>query len=242
MRVPQTSELLDIWERAQRLPPPARMLDLLAAALPERPASELGSLPLGHRNGVLLDLRERLFGTALAVVARCPACGTDLELALSTADIRAEAPDTAPLSAEADGYRARFRLPGSVDLLAILRERPQAAAQCLLARCVLESKGPDGQAVPPDALPATLVAAIDAQMAAADPQAEIRLETACPSCAHVWHPVFDIADYLWQELHAWAKDVLRSVHALARAYGWRQADILALSPTRRRIYLELARA
>jgi hypothetical protein len=54
--------------------------------------------------------------------------------------------------------------------------------------------------------------------------------------------VFDVADYLWQELHAWAKDVLRSVHALAVAYGWREADVLALSPTRRRIYLELARA
>ncbi|HEY4114157.1 MAG TPA: hypothetical protein VGM17_08870 [Rhizomicrobium sp.] len=242
MRVPQASELLDIWELAQRLPSPARMLNLLAAAFPERSASELGALPLGRRNGVLLDLRERLFGTALAVVTRCPACGTDLELALSTADVRAEPPDTAPLRAEAGGYRARFRLPGSNDLLAIMTERPQAAAQRLLARCVLESQGPDGQAVPPDALPATLVAAIDAQMAAADPQAEIRLETACLSCAHVWHPLFDIADYLWQELHAWAKDVLRSVHALARAYGWREAEVLALSPTRRSIYLQLARA
>jgi hypothetical protein len=242
MRVPQAPELLDIWERAQRLPSPARMLGLLAAVLPERPASEIGALPLGRRNGVLLDLRERLFGTALAVVTRCPACGTDLELALTTADVRAQAPDTAPLCTEVDGYRARFRLPASDDLLAILRERPQAAAQRLLARCVLESEGPDGQAVPSDALPAALVAAIDAQMAAADPQAQIRLETACSSCAHVWHPVFDIADYLWQELHAWAKDVLRSVHALARAYGWREADVLALSPTRRHIYLELVRA
>jgi hypothetical protein len=241
MRVPQTHELLDFWERAQRLPSPARMLGLLATALPERSVSELGALPLGRRNGALFDLRERLFGTALAVVGRCPACGTDLEFAVSTADLRVEAPDPVPLCAEAEGYRVRFRLPASDDLLAVLGERPQAATQRLLARCVLESGGPDGRAVPPDVLPVTLVAAIDAQMAAADPQAETRLETACPSCAHVWHPAFDIADYLWQELHAWAKDILRAVHALARAYGWREADVLALSPTRRRIYLELAR-
>jgi hypothetical protein len=31
------------------------------------------------------------------------------------------------------------------------------------------------------------------------------------------------------------------VDALARAYGWREADILALSPARRAAYLELAR-
>jgi hypothetical protein len=28
------------------------------------------------------------------------------------------------------------------------------------------------------------------------------------------------------------------VHALARSYGWTEADVLAISPTRRRFYLE----
>ena len=34
---------------------------------------------------------------------------------------------------------------------------------------------------------------------------------------------------------------LRDVHGLAAAYGWREEDVLRLSPTRRQIYLELAR-
>ncbi len=54
--------------------------------------------------------------------------------------------------------------------------------------------------------------------------------------------VRDIASFLWKALHAWAKLMLGDVHELARAYGWTEADILALpSPTRRQIYLELAR-
>ena len=36
--------------------------------------------------------------------------------------------------------------------------------------------------------------------------------------------------------------ILREVHTLAAAYGWSEAEILALSPARRRVYLELAAA
>jgi hypothetical protein len=51
----------------------------------------------------------------------------------------------------------------------------------------------------------------------------------------------DIASYLWSEIHAWAGRMLRDVHALAAAYGWREADILAMSPWRRQAYLEMIR-
>jgi len=45
--------------------------------------------------------------------------------------------------------------------------------------------------------------------------------------------------FFWAELAAEAKRLLREVDALARAYGWREADILALSSQRRHAYLEL---
>jgi len=88
-------------------------------------------------------------------------------------------------------------------------------------------------------LPADLQAEIGAAMAAADPQADLQLALACPQCAHRWQPVFDIARFLWQELHAWALRTLRDVDTLAHAYHWAEADILALSPRRRQAYLEL---
>jgi len=52
-------------------------------------------------------------------------------------------------------------------------------------------------------------------------------------------PGFDIARYLWSEVHAWALRFLREVDLIARTYHWREEDILALTPTRRQAYLEL---
>ena len=52
----------------------------------------------------------------------------------------------------------------------------------------------------------------------------------------------DIAGFFWAELDAWARRLLREIHTLARFYGWSEAEILALSPLRRRCYLEMVQA
>jgi hypothetical protein len=41
-------------------------------------------------------------------------------------------------------------------------------------------------------------------------------------------------------LTTWVRRLLREVHTLALAYGWREADILNMSARRRRFYLEMA--
>ncbi len=73
-----------------------------------------------------------------------------------------------------------------------------------------------------------------------DPQADVRIDLDCASCGHRWTSPFDIARYLWTELETHARRLLYDVHALATAYGWAEADVLAVSPARRRYYLELA--
>jgi len=80
------------------------------------------------------------------------------------------------------------------------------------------------------------------QIAALDPRARIELDLSCANCGHSWQTVFDIAGFLWAEINAWAPRTLRDVHTLARAYGWREADILGMSPRRRQSYLELVRS
>ena len=65
------------------------------------------------------------------------------------------------------------------------------------------------------------------------------LSLSCPDCGHCWDVPFDIVSYFWGELHVWAQRVLREVHTLASAYGWREADILGLSPLRRELYLQM---
>jgi hypothetical protein len=76
-------------------------------------------------------------------------------------------------------------------------------------------------------------------MGEADPQAEVQLALACPACRHQWQVSFDIVSYFWSEINARSQRLLWEVHALASAYGWREADILAISPQRRQFYLEM---
>jgi hypothetical protein len=49
----------------------------------------------------------------------------------------------------------------------------------------------------------------------------------------------DTAALLWDEITARAGALLHEVHRLASAYGWSEAQILALSPARRARYLAL---
>ena len=76
-------------------------------------------------------------------------------------------------------------------------------------------------------------------MARADPQADVTFSITCPACGHAWQAIFDIVSFFWREVNAWSYRLLYEVHLLASAYGWREADILAMSPWRRQCYLEM---
>ncbi len=89
-------------------------------------------------------------------------------------------------------------------------------------------------------MPDQVVAAIAESMEALDPCADILLELKCGACGNEWQAPFDILGYFWAELAVHARRLLREVDVLARAYGWREADILSLSGRRRRAYLELS--
>ena len=143
------------------------------------------------------------------------------------------------LALQSAGYEVRFRLPNSADLAAMAQAAAGDARRRLLERCLLESRRA-GQAQTPDQLPSAVVEAISAKMAEADPQADVQLALVCPACGHTWQATFEIVSFLWAELSAWAERTLADVHALASTYGWREADILAMSARRRQRYLELA--
>lgn len=233
--------LLDVWERGMARPTSQRALLLLSAAFPEEPVEVLAQLSVGRRNALLLALRERLFGSQFVSVAVCPECGERLELHFEAADIRAptlDAPVEPPVI-EMAGYVLRFRLPDSTDLAAIQEyEQVAAGQQALLERCLLSAQC-DGQEVPATALPAEVVAALAAAMEQADPLANVELALSCPACGHHWSAVLDLPAYVWSELDAWARRVLREVHYLASAYGWSEAEILNMQPWRRNTYLEM---
>lgn len=242
MHTPTPAQLLQVWERGGDPSAAARALLLLGCSCDDEAAiDELAALPLGRRDARLLELRQRLFGSAIDVVASCPQCAMAVEATFDCDDLRLpeEGSVAATLEHAAHGMHVRFRLPDSRDLLALEGcGDAEAARDLLLARCVLDVRGGD-QSQAPRSLPPELQAEIAGAMAQADPQADLQLAFRCPECDHEWQPLFDIARFLWQELHAWALHLLREVDTLAQAYHWAEADILALSPRRRQAYLEL---
>lgn len=250
MQMPSAADLLLAWERGLDQSPTRRALALLAACLPGGTQDKLANLSVGARDAHLLRLRELLFGDAVAAVSECPNCGERLDVAFSTNDVRhmgvekidadSMKPQTQAHQLHAGGYDIKYRIPTSSDLLAISTADGIEPQLALLQRCVTEVQQ-NGIPVQTNALPDSVIAAISKDMANADPQAQIELGLVCPECSHAWNALFDIAAFLWNEIHAWAKRMLHEVHTLARAYGWREADILAMSARRRQIYLELAR-
>jgi hypothetical protein len=219
------SEILDVWERGRRRTLPERALDLLTVGgYPRQP--EL--LAVGDRDALLVELRERTFGPSLSAVVPCPSCGELLEIELAGGDLRGDAAATDFLELTPAGRPVRFRLPTAGDLVAIAGAPDvEEGRRMLLERCV------DGE------LSAELEDSVVARMAEADPGAWIELALECPGCGHAWTAPFDIVSFLWTELDACARRLMGDVHALASAYGWRESDVLALSPARREAYLEL---
>jgi hypothetical protein len=220
-------------------PPPARALLLLAAAAPATPPDAWPALTVGRRDMALLDLYAALFGPQIDAVADCPACGGRVEFAAPVAALRVEPGPGDAAELKAGGYRLRLRPPTSADLLALGDAADAAAAEALLlARCVSAEAG--GTSCPADQLPAPVVEAAVNALAELDPAADLRFDLVCPACGHGWEPLFDVAAFLWAAVERWALLTLRDVHQLALAYGWREGDVLALSPLRRQLYLEMA--
>ncbi len=90
MLTPSSAALLDAWDAGWQAGPSARALALLMSGCPEEDPGLFLSLPIGARDGRLLDLRERLFGPSLAGLITCTACGERLEVAMVTEGAKEE--------------------------------------------------------------------------------------------------------------------------------------------------------
>jgi hypothetical protein len=228
------TDFLSLWERGSRCHPLDRALLALAAAFPETPYDQLADWPLGRRNQALARLRCRCFGPTLRAWTTCSACGEKLELAvdgelLAAGDPEADGRGDRPVSA----VGRSFRLPTSRDLARAARAvDPDAGARQLVGDCLVSAR-------PPGAWSDEEVAEIGAQMAVADPQAEMTMAMRCPSCGREWQEPLDVGSYFWTELEARVRQLLRTLHVLASAYGWSEAEILALSERRRALYREM---
>jgi hypothetical protein len=238
MRSPvANSELLRIWEQGSRLHPLDRGLLALSAALPDVAGHTLADWTLGRRNRALVEAHACWFGPKLVGWLACARCAEKMEFeldsnALAVAEVDGESSEPATIIVNG----RLFRLPTSRDVASVAQEHdPRSAAALLLERCLVERGATTGWSNQD-------VEEVGQEMARADPMAEIRISLKCPSCGHESSEVLDLAAYLWEEIEGRARQLLFEIHAIARAYGWTEKEILALSDVRRSSYVEMVQA
>lgn len=88
MRALSAGELLTVWEQGLMQQPVQQALALLRAALPEISDSQLAQLSIGHRDALLLTLREGIFGSQIQSIATCNKCGERLQLTFEIENIQ----------------------------------------------------------------------------------------------------------------------------------------------------------
>jgi hypothetical protein len=243
-------------EEARALSPASRTTLLLARCLesvgPLTPVTEnsIRKLTVGDRDALLLHLRRLTLGDRISCVITCPepACGERMDLDINVRDLLSpaysykSAVHEAALAEGGESYRVRFRLPNGEDqerAASVVFDDPEAAARLILRRCV-EQVVQDGEETGPvRAIPAAVESKLPEVMAELDPQADLLLDVTCPACQSSFTAPFDIADYFYRECLERRGDLYREVHLLAFHYHWSEAEIMAMTGQKRRLYLGL---
>lgn len=229
------ADTLQIWERAEPLGPLDRALLLASFSVDD----DLASAPIGRCHATLLVLRTQLFGPTLESTANCPACDARVEFAvdgLALLSLHEEGTESSGVI-EQDEYVVSWRSPTPSDLAALAAE-PGPPGASLLRRCVTVTAAV-GTPLDATTVPAALIARIEEEMSAADPLAEVLVAVTCPECERRFEADVDLARFVWSEVDARARQVLHDIDVLARAYGWTEPEVLALSDARRASYLRL---
>lgn len=223
--------ILTLWERGAATAPIERALLLAGEARPDLDMQQCWALPLGQRDQAIAVLRTRLFGPTAELFSRCPHCGTEMEVVVAdVARVFQEASASPPPRLQLQGLS--LRAVTSEDLAAA----ETAAAQgrdlraAIIERVATVAEG--------ETVPELDSSTLDAALESLDAAAELRFELTCSDCGDQWISLFDIADFTWRELARAAGRIADEVAALASAYGWCEADTLAMSRMRRALYLE----
>jgi hypothetical protein len=234
---PTEQALLAAWDHG-RSATSTRRAELLLHAVGLR-GDDWPAISVGERNRRLLAANAALFGPGLDAVVVTPCCGERLELRLDEPALSATTVEpAAPVDVELDGWTLTCRPLSCADLVAVEALPAREAAGVLAQRCTDVRRRPAGTAEG-DGLPADVVSAVADALGACDPLAVIDVRITCPGCGEESARPLEPAAFSWQRLEAWATRLLEVVHLLAQGYGWGEREILALSPLRRRCYLQL---
>jgi hypothetical protein len=222
-QAPTPAALLAAWEAGAGAAAPARGAAALDVLLDAPPRGSTVDLPLPRLAGLAARCHTALFGPDVEGVLECPACGAVLDVAVRLDDLFAPVPEVPPAPEPV------VRCPTTRDLVEVASL--PAGVTALLERCV---PGVDLGSLTP-----SLIQEIDRALEEVAGPALPVLRAACPQCSADVRAVVDAPALLWQRIDEFAPRLLEEVARLAAAFGWSEADVLALGPHRRAAYLAL---
>ncbi len=211
-------------------------------------ADKAARLSVVDRDLLILYLRMLTFGQEIWGITYCPhrSCGAKLDFTfdLSSLKLPPQPPQFLESSTVSIGEKQiefSFREPNGLDQAAIdglmVIDHYQAWLK-LLTRCLV--KWEDTDSVTTEILgdlPREILLTIDQTMAANMGSLDWDIEFICVECKQSFRSTLDIQSYFWQELQFSNQNLWEEIHHLAFFYHWSEADILALSRWKRKMYL-----
>ncbi|MDH5543405.1 MAG: phage baseplate protein [Nitrospinota bacterium] len=240
MRSLNTFDVIGTWERGEGRYVTDTALSLLMPAFPEKSLSDLADLTVGQRDAALFELFEKTFGKKIPGFAKCPKCDEHLEFDMSTVDFRTTITPDLDRKFSSGNFEITFRPITGRDLLETQNLEEISDARMYLIEKAVVNATRDGIPVPACDLPQEVVQILSTKLSQSDPLSEIMLDLHCPLCGESWESLLDIVIFFFLEITAETKRLLNEVHILAEAYGWREDEILSLSPERRSFYMDIA--
>jgi hypothetical protein len=197
---------------------------------------KLSALSVGRRIELLLRILSLEGDPPLWIELCClnSACGESIEVDLAPVELIAIAGRASmePVTLDGgDGRTLHVRRPTGRDQLRwqAFEPKDEGEALRLLAADLIAEPGVEFD----DAL----VAQIDTLLAEIDPLVCFELSVACPFCREVRAYELDLARLALERFRALQTRLVDEIHALASGYNWSEAEILAVPPARRALYL-----
>src|SRR6266542_228045 len=198
-------------------------------------ANELRAADLvaADRDRLLAAVYKRAFGDRIESTLTCSRCGQPFDLFFSLDRLINSVTDTEVAGCKAIGDEkfeaangVSFRLPTGNDELAGAGMAPEAMQSLLLSRCTSEGQWPGDPA------------GFEEMLEQVAPLIDLELLAQCPECNHSHMVQFDIQTYLLGSIMAERRRLLAEINRIARAYSWSLEEILSLSRTDRRQFVE----
>lgn len=197
-------------------------------------AEALAAETLGARNRRLIALHDDWVGGVIEAQVACAGCATANSFAVPKDAMRALPPAATDgiVTVSYQGRELAYRVPTMADIAAVGEAVDVRLA--MLDRCAV---GADR--VPAAELGEAALEAIEAGFDRVDPLASIVVESACSGCGAAIAARVELAAFVATDLDRLHATLLRDVDTLAFAYGWGEAEILALPAGRRTHYVAM---